>query len=227
MKKLLLTTALCCCAWLTQAQNPELFEHSWYLTEMTVDLGESTYVNQVEPGIQPDLIIESDLEFYGNMACNGFMGQFTYDGDDTFLVDEFMTTLIECMYQDHVQFELEFSSYFQDDDIWYILYEANDIVYLELHAYPGYALLYQNTVLSTEQFQLNQIALAPNPTKDIVYLNGIDQLEGSYSVHDLTGQLIAQGDLQRSIDLSAHQTGVYFITVQIGAAQRVIKVVRQ
>ena len=227
MKKLLLTTALCCCTWLSLAQNPELFEHTWYLTEMTVDLGESTFVNQVEPGIQTDLVIEPDLEYYGNMACNGFMGQFTYLGDDTFQVDEFMTTLLECMYQDHSQFELEFSSYFQDDDVWYILYQADDIYYLELHAYPGYALLYQNTLLSIEQFRLNQIVLSPNPSKGLVHLDGTDQMEGTFSVHDLAGQLIMQGDLRPTIDLGAQQAGIYFVRVHSSTASKVFKVIKE
>jgi len=226
MKKTLFYFFLLSCSIGSYGQDPALFEHGWYLTEMTVDLGESTYVNQVDPGIQPNLIIESDLEFYGNMACNGFTGQFTYDGDDTFLLDEFMTTLLECMYQDHVQFELEFSSYFETEEVFYILYEANDIIYLELHAFPGYALLYQNTLLSVEQFQLNQIAIVPNPSNDVIYLNGIDQLEGSYKLHDVTGQLLAQGKLQGSINLSNRAAGLYFVTLESGTARRVIKVIR-
>ncbi len=62
------------------------------------------------------------------------------------------------------------------------------------------------------------ISIAPNPTSGLININLSENTEGdlSYKIMSATGQLIMQGQFSNSIeslDLSAYQNGMYFISI--------------
>ena len=77
-----------------------------------------------------------------------------------------------------------------------------------------------NGPLSIDEFEKNQITVYPNPS------NGIFTIERElfserepYQITDITGKIIAKGELaekQTQIDLSAAQSGVYFLKTSSG-----------
>jgi hypothetical protein len=70
--------------------------------------------------------------------------------------------------------------------------------------------------LSNENFKLNQIAIYPNPTNDILNINyGTSTIDiKSIEIHDLLGKIVYQNNSKvESIDLSNLNKGIYLINI--------------
>ena len=77
----------------------------------------------------------------------------------------------------------------------------------------------EGQTLSTIEKEINLITLFPNPTTDRVYLksSSINLQNIKYSVYDLTGKMVAYGDLVNdSIDFSNFSSGPYILKVTEG-----------
>ena len=82
-----------------------------------------------------------------------------------------------------------------------------------------------------------EVAIYPNPTNDklniAIYNYKSANNEDTYSVSNLSGQILEQnklgvcaGKLSKTVDMSAYQAGVYFITLKIGDRQIVRQIVK-
>ena len=61
---------------------------------------------------------------------------------------------------------------------------------------------------------LNTIAVYPNPTEGLLYLDGIDQ--ENVKVYDVTGRLVMQANYDGQLNISPLERGFYFITTSKG-----------
>ncbi|UPQ80795.1 T9SS type A sorting domain-containing protein [Flavobacterium azooxidireducens] len=68
--------------------------------------------------------------------------------------------------------------------------------------------------LSVNDFSSDNFSISPNPTSGNVNINGIDNLQFSVEIYDLTGKLMVKEKQQSQIDLSAFQNGIYFIKIR-------------
>ena len=68
---------------------------------------------------------------------------------------------------------------------------------------------------------LNTIAVYPNPTNGLLYLDGIDQ--DNVRVYDVTGRLVMQSNYDGQLDLSRLERGIYTVTTSKG----LVKVVKE
>ncbi|MEL6812521.1 MAG: T9SS type A sorting domain-containing protein [Bacteroidota bacterium] len=214
MKKTLLLFAILLLYLSSYAQepDPELFK-TWYLTEMSVDQGISDYVVDVTPSITPTMTIEPSLEFYGDLACNGFGGVFTYNAaEDTFSLDEYNVTLVVCDYQEHITFESTHNGYFAESTEPVYYYVGPD--YLELEFFPGFALIYQNEPLGVDEVVKLSIQIAPNPVSDILQVKSENHSVQSVNVYDIAGtRLIQQNEDLDQIEVNQLASGIYFLEV--------------
>jgi hypothetical protein len=87
-------------------------------------------------------------------------------------------------------------------------------------------------VLANQQFELNNIAVYPNPSKGIFNVEMGDITPKSIEVYDLTGKIIySRKDFQTNsseirVDLSAISSGIYFMKIASedqSVAKRIIK----
>ena len=79
------------------------------------------------------------------------------------------------------------------------------------------------TTLSTENHDLDNFALYPNPTADILNF-GIDTLGLDYTIRDMTGKTIQEGILNQPIlDVKSLQSGMYFIRIENYKTQKFVK----
>lgn len=67
--------------------------------------------------------------------------------------------------------------------------------------------------LSVNDFSSNNFSISPNPTSGNVNINGIDNLQFSVEIYDLTGKLMVKEKQKSQIDLSAFQNGIYFVKI--------------
>jgi len=73
---------------------------------------------------------------------------------------------------------------------------------------------FNNNPLSVPEFETNKLIIYPNPSNGIFTLEREFSEMDNYQITDITGKIIANGELndtQSQIDLSAAQTGVYFL----------------
>ncbi len=80
------------------------------------------------------------------------------------------------------------------------------------------------------------ISVYPNPAKDFMYINianGIDNSSNSYSIKDITGNVLVSnklenvsGSVAKKVDTSSFPSGVYFVTVSMDGSVSTTKVVK-
>lgn len=64
--------------------------------------------------------------------------------------------------------------------------------------------------LSNEEFQLADIAVYPNPASNTLNIQGIDNIQ-MIEIHSITGQKVQASVLDSQIDVSALESGIYFL----------------
>ena len=75
---------------------------------------------------------------------------------------------------------------------------------------------YNNTPLGVPEFESGRLSAYPNPTRNVVTIVSefFNSTEMSYQINDTAGKVLMNGNLQSDhteIDLSALQTGMYFL----------------
>ncbi|MFO0495176.1 MAG: T9SS type A sorting domain-containing protein [Flavobacteriia bacterium] len=96
-----------------------------------------------------------------------------------------------------------------------------------------------DTTAGIEEFlpENAEVAMYPNPTNDklniTIYNYKSANNEDTYTVSNLSGQILEEnklgvcvGKLSKTLDMSAYQSGVYFITLKIGDRQIVRQVIK-
>lgn len=90
------------------------------------------------------------------------------------------------------------------DPVWTIDENKND----------GYPILISTTLSAPSYVHVSQIVIFPSVTDHL--LNIESEVSGSYSIIDMTGKMILQGDFDKTntIDVSAFQSGTYMIVFE-------------
>ncbi|SDH55016.1 T9SS type A sorting domain-containing protein [Winogradskyella thalassocola] len=98
-------------------------------------------------------------------------------------------------------------------DIAAISYLANDVT-----------VFYNNTTLSTTQFKLTDVVLYPNPTKDFLMFEGLDN-NITVSVYDLLGKQVISQPLAigETLDVSELALGIYTLKINNEVTSKFIK----
>ena len=82
-------------------------------------------------------------------------------------------------------------------------------------------------LLSTAKFDSNTVLVYPNPSKKWLHVES-DEVLKSYQIFDLQGKTILENTFEdKSIDISALENGVYFISIfseQNAIVKKIIKI---
>ena len=71
-----------------------------------------------------------------------------------------------------------------------------------------------NTYVSESRNEENRIFIYPNPVKDVIYIENLDQLNINYSLFSISGARILQGKLSGNrLNISTLQNGIYLLKV--------------
>jgi hypothetical protein len=88
----------------------------------------------------------------------------------------------------------------------------------------------EGTVLSTEQFNINDIVIYPNPSTGVYNISSNNFPIEKISVSDISGKIIKViNNLESSnakIDLTVAQTGIYFVTISANNQQIVKRIIK-
>ncbi|MBT0607832.1 T9SS type A sorting domain-containing protein [Aequorivita echinoideorum] len=223
MKKFILF-ALTLCAFEGFAQDPELFG-TWYLASYTADMEDPNFISAIQPPVSPYIIIDENLEFLGEGACNSYIGNFAFDSNSNELIlNSFDSTLGLCNFEEHNNFEVDYFSYFQVDYSYeFDISEFNSgIMQLVLSFSPGFDLVYQNEPLSISDNFISEFKIYPNPVSDKLFISSKKSLLESLIVYSMTGQKMMEISNENNIDVSSFPKGMYFLEI-ISAEGKTIK----
>ncbi|SRX72317.1 T9SS type A sorting domain-containing protein [Aequorivita antarctica] len=210
------------------AQDPQLFENTWYLYEvMSTDLGTFYDVSLINPPISPYLDISEDLTFNGEGACNTFSGTYELFPPNELGYMSFTATTNDCGIQQHNWFENEYFSFIAGG-FWFSITQDNGGKVLSMSSpLMGYA-IFKSYPLSTSDFQKNKFHLYPNPATSELFLSS-KNITGNLTIKifNVAGKLLSNQTLelenQTAIDVSNLTSGMYFLNIEDESGKMVVK----
>lgn len=240
------TTFLFSCLFLLQpiggdrlyAQDPELFEHTWHLTKVTVD---GTDYIPAEFGFFPNVQF---YEFEGiyeiafadpyNTLCSTRIDNFQTNPNRFSIIQGDWVCLpgqncnpdpeapCTIIYGNHADI------YYTTNGplIYFIEQESDETYTLEVTNAEGNQAFYSSEFLSVEDFLFHNLSIYPNPTINNLYINKTFNQSVEATIYNLTGKQLQTQTLETSsstIDVKALKKGLYFVVFESESGQRVSK----
>lgn len=214
------------------AQDPELFEHVWILSELSLGGNVTTPSDPIHIGELTFEEIENILSVT-NVECDKvFNGDFTSFNNTTFELFDFVDPFgFDCNNGTAFDF-LEIHSFFYKSDptedplnpFNYEITTSGDEVTLIITNGNGDIATYGNFTLSLQENALSQLKLLYNPENELVSFIG-QQQEITVTIYNLAGQkqLESRVTNQQTLYLDKISKGVYFAVVTNQDNQKVTK----
>lgn len=220
MKKIIFVFSLFNFTLLT-AQISPLEDHLWRLEKIvTVD---STLVvpnNLIFNGLfeSPDYYRFGNCVFVdGNLAYNDNMQSFVINfssipfevcPDEEDLMD------IEDFFQNEFFFDTFMVSWHEPFSYTFTI--TQNKIYLDITNSEGSIATFYDNLLSTEEFLENQMAIFPNPVKDMLYVDVSNADSFKFTIYDLNGRgvLILDSLEKGQLDLTDLSKGVYILKIE-------------
>jgi len=215
-----------------QAQDLRIYDYDWKLTELVID-GQSISFPDTN-----DEVSAVPLSFFpGNefttpqlrtSVCNGGVGDPQFSNtENTFLLDSFATTLIECNLAQNQSFEnTYFFGIFSQNTPGIFSYEISFLLdwsnraMLLLTAPDGSYAWYLGTNLSTRSLNQTAFSVSPNPASDYISIDYKDNTTGNLTIeiYDSLGKrCLAETILDKQpVRVQQLSKGLYFLKVSDG-----------
>ncbi len=227
MKKILLILAL---AFLTKsfAQDPQLFENTWYLQKIILDDGTEhvPIPNDDVPFVALTFYDDTPYNFETSV-CNSFGAEVNYQSNNNFLITHSESTLIFCEPVENFYFEgIQFGFFTEGGDhiidpFSYVISSNGNEKTLIITNTRNDIAIYGDQILSLGQFENVQFSIYPNPVKNIITVQSQHMFlkNTSILVFDINGKLVTSKtiDVDNSnipVNVSNLNSGTYFLTIQ-------------
>ena len=200
----------------SQTPNPDLLQ-TWYLYDYySTDDNIHHPISDITPFISPYVTFTETLSFNGVGACNTFSGTFSSPFDNVLLFNNFSSTLLICSSASHNSFEAGFFSFMQSGGQYYISGAGNNMnLIISNPIFINY--VFRNYPLSTQNFNLNQIVLYPNPADSTIFVDSQNNLVDKIEIFNSLGQTVktinAGFDI---INISDFASGIYLMKLYSG-----------
>lgn len=197
----------------SQDPNPDLFQ-TWYLNSVQAsDLDPPYEVSEIEPTITPNLVIDENYNFNGQGACNTFSGIYNFPFEGIIETSNYSSTNDNCSVEVHNSFENAYFFFLGSVGFYEITQEGDGLVLTMGNVIFGEA-IFRNFQLSTNEFNLNNIQVYPNPTNSLLFIkaqnNNIEKIE----IYNSFGQLnLTKGNDFQNIDVSHLSSGIYIMKI--------------
>ncbi len=202
------------------AQDPQLFENTWYLQKLIVDGEEYVPPTNGEVEFIPLNIFQ---DVFDTVVCLNLSGYELTISNTEINVFEFIILLDEaCVLSENNDYEnLYYNGFFEwqsmDKTFAYIIENQGNGLSLILTSAVGNKAFYGNQQLSIPVFSKPQFSIHPNPVKNELFLsttNPIDNLK--IKIFNIEGELLSNLKLenQTAIDVSNLTSGMYFLNIE-------------
>lgn len=215
-----------------QVTNPDLFNQTWYLHEVCIELGSPLYLQNWLP-YSPFVIIDESLDFSGEGLCNTFTGTLESTSPDFFQTIVSNVTTNICV--DPGNYEPIFIGpfgYVSVDGFWAQITDDPDGFQTLAIGTPIFEeYLYRNTpvVLGVNAFEKKAFSLYPNPTQELLNFQYENVALETISIFSASGAKVLQVsiDSSNSINLSALNKGLYFVEITHSEGTEVHKIIKE
>ncbi len=213
----LLAFIICSVNCFSQDPNPELFQ-IWYLSSVTTyDSSPGYGVRYIEPAIAPTLSISTSPAkpvFTGTGACNTFNGAFISFFPGQLQTVGFTRTTSVCSSEIHNSFEAAYFGVLQNASQYQIAHISTGAVFLIIFNPTFGDAMFQNFPLSTTGFDIENIAIYPNPGNSLISLNSNQAEILKVDVINSYGQIVKTiNDNFGSINVSDLSSGIYILKI--------------
>ena len=218
------------CIWASsigQNPDPRLFT-TWYLHYVEIDLGASYNVSEINPPINPTLVITNNLEFSGDGACNSFTGTYIEPFSGALLASEFNPTTTTCEEPIHNSFEQAYFTFLQIEYTYNFSIDQGGNIMTLSNPLLSFAVFKDYPPLSIPDFETSQIKIYPNPSNSIVNVtsNGIPIT--SIELLSLSGESIFIKNKEfDQINISSIKSGMYLIRIQLDDKYVIKTIIRE
>jgi len=212
------------------AQDPQLFENTWYLQIIEID-GEDYFPPTNDEIDQITLNLTSiDLQ---TEVCNILGANIGQIDDFEFRIDKLNIIPIDCSFQENNDFD---TIYFTD---FYLINQTPPITFLyEIENNGDDRMLtitnsnndiaiYDNVPLAINDFENSIITIFPNPVKDKLKLFLSQGQVSAVQLYDVMGkEIVSQTGNTQELNLESLNPGIYFLKVftDLGAViKKIIK----
>ncbi len=207
------------------AQNPDLFENTWYLHNLVID-GDSNIppINDEIPFVPAD--------FYENGVINTGMceetgtGELEYIGTTEFdvLTINFLTGGCEENQPHNQQYSSLYQSFWSNLLYSYEITKDGQNRTLIITSPNGdYAIFGNEAPLSIDDFTDSKFLIYPNPVKETVNINNSSNQTVTVTIYDVSGKKLQSHVLESSketINVKPLKAGLYFVVFENEAGER-------
>ncbi|WP_271392273.1 T9SS type A sorting domain-containing protein [Aequorivita sinensis] len=204
------------------AQDPQLFENTWYLENVIID-GENNYpINSTFDG---EMNFQADFISLGHSYCeSGISGDVIYTGSNQFNLNEVIALVETCDDPDVLQFISKHYSVYVDNNLiaknplHYFIVFLGDYKTLTITNPEGKQAIYNSIPLGVQTFENAMFSIYPNPSFDTLNISSTKQV-GNLKIHilSLEGKILNTQHIdfnkQTSIDVSNLSSGIYFLKI--------------
>ncbi|MBK5212199.1 MAG: T9SS type A sorting domain-containing protein [Flavobacteriaceae bacterium] len=209
---------------LSFAQDPQLFENTWYLHNVIIDNQDNFPPHNSEVNNIPLDISINELFTEVCAPLIGSVIEFSTT-EDKFTILEFMQFGTDCLNQENQLYQsLYFNNFFQPQlgtriFIYQIEIGTNGSKSLTLINEEGNQAIYGDAPLSVFGFENNRLSIYPNPVKNELFLNSKNSNTNlKIKILNIEGKLISVKNVgfekQVSIDVSNLTSGIYLLYIK-------------
>ncbi|QIE59962.1 T9SS type A sorting domain-containing protein [Rasiella rasia] len=207
----------------TVAQDPALFDTTWYIHKITVDNVETFPPNSSEPIPFDETKFFMNPNTMGTGYCSNYGAEVIYHPvDDTFELQSVVELKGTCNEQANLDFTTLLAYFITVDFepfgeiIEYEVTTSGGSKSLLLTNSLGDSVLYGNEMLGVADNEQVNVHVYPNPTADVLYIEVGQQEVTDLTIYNLSGsqeRSISEVKGNNSIDVQSLKAGVYFIKI--------------
>ncbi|AFL80825.1 hypothetical protein Aeqsu_1332 [Aequorivita sublithincola DSM 14238] len=204
------------------AQNPQLFDNTWYLQKLNIDGIDYYTPNNSEIDFIPLNIYQEFLDTKVCLSLSGY--QLTITNTDINIFEFIILPDNPCVLSENNDYEnLYYNGFlewqFLDKTFSYVIEEVGANLALTINNDSGDKAYYGNTPLTVNTFSNNLFSIFPNPVKNELTINS-NQVTGKLNIKifNIEGKLLSTQSLdiekQTSIAISSLSNGIYFLNIE-------------
>lgn len=222
----LIFIALIC--YTSSAQDPQLFDHTWYLQKVIINGQDNFPPSNNEVPYVPLMIYEGNM-LLETGVCNMGSGtvEFSLIDSSFFFTNGMSVTLSDCNNSQNAVFEgIYFNDFFNagyitvNDAFFYdVIDNGNSNYTLTLTSPNGDQAIYGNQILANNDFEDLQFAIYPNPASTHLNITSIfGKGNTEIKIFNNLGSLLKhenfKGEDNLSLNISNLSSGIYFLNIK-------------
>jgi hypothetical protein len=218
------------------AQDPQLFENTWYLQNVIVNGNNNVPPSNDEISFVP-LNFEETNMLFETSVCNTGSGELVFDNTNTnFSFNNGLSvTLLPCDLQENNDFETIYFNFYLSDITepfgYEIINEGNNTISLIVSSLNGNTAIYNNALLSIQEISESKLIIYPNPVSTTLNISeDVKILNSEIKIFDTFGKVLNVyifNENSTEINISNLNSGVYFLQfIELNGSKSVVKFIK-